>query len=61
MNRSGVVKVDIDHRLRLSKYVRAVPLNFLGCLNGDAHALGRGRERQGDVPVGKNVIVTNFQ
>ena len=53
MNRSSVVEVDIAHRLRLSKCVKAVPLNFLGCLKGDALALGRGWQRPGDIPLGK--------
>ena len=42
MNKLDVVEVDIAHRLRLSKCVKAVSLSFLGCLKGDALALGRG-------------------
>ena len=53
MNRLGVVEVDIAHRRQLSKCMKTVPLNFLGYLKGDALAVGRGRQRLGDVPLGK--------
>lgn len=45
---SDVFTVDIAHRRRPPKGVKAVPLNFPGFLKGNALALGRGQQHPDD-------------
>ena len=52
-NGSGVFTVDIVHRSRPPRGLKAVPLNFPGCLKGKALALGRGQQRPADFTLGK--------
>ena len=52
-NGLGVFTVDIAHRHQPPKGVKAVPLNFPGCLKGNALALGKGQQRSADFTLGK--------
>ena len=49
----GVFTVDKAHSRQPHNGVKAVPLNFPGCLKGNALALGRSQQRSADFTLGK--------